>query len=80
VWEAMRRKRHPAVDAYIQAITSAGGRARAEALTPAARTKIARKGGKTLQASRSPEERKAAALKAVEARWAKWRAAKKRSQ
>jgi hypothetical protein len=70
-----RRKRHPAVDAYIQSITSAGGRARAESLSPAARTKIAKKAGKALQASRSPEERRAAALKAVEARWAQWRAA-----
>jgi hypothetical protein len=40
--------------------------------------KIAKKGGKALQAQRSPEERKASARKASLARWAKWRAAEKK--
>jgi len=43
----MRKKLHPAVRAYLKKITSKGGRrggrARAEALSPARRTAIARK-------------------------------------
>jgi hypothetical protein len=35
--------------------------------------KAAGKGGKAIAASRTPEERREAARKAVNARWAKWR-------
>ena len=52
-----RRRRHPAVDAYIQEMTSLGGRTRAANLTPKARQKIARSGGKAVWAGISPEER-----------------------
>ena len=55
---------------YIQRITSAGGRARAEALTPSQRKRIARKAGRASQAAKTPEQRSASARKAARARWA----------
>jgi hypothetical protein len=36
-------------------------------------TEAGRKGGKATAANRTPEERRAAAVKAIEARWAKYR-------
>jgi hypothetical protein len=72
-----RRKRHPVLEAWYQQLTSLGGKARAASLTPKQRTKIARDAGKALQASRTKEERRAAAKKAIAARWAKYRAERK---
>jgi hypothetical protein len=72
-----RRKRHPAVEEWIQNITSKGGTARAEALTPSARKKIASAGGKASAAKLTPAQRSANARRAVLARWAKARAKKK---
>jgi hypothetical protein len=66
-----RRKRHPAVEEWIQSVTSKGGTARAKALSPAARRKIASAGGKATAAKLTPEERSASARRAVVARWAK---------
>jgi general stress protein YciG len=66
-------RRHPAVNEYIQRITSMGGKARAEALSPRRRRQISRKGGRKAQALRTPEERSASARKAARARWAKRR-------
>ena len=66
-----RRKRHPAVEQWIQSVTSKGGTARAKSLTPAARKKIASAGGKASAAKLTPEERSANARRAVLARWAK---------
>lgn len=40
-------------------------------------TEFARMGGKALAASRTPKERREAALKALTARWARYRAKKK---
>jgi hypothetical protein len=68
---ARPKRRHPAVQAYLSELGQKGGRARAEALSPQQRRKIAQEGGKALQARRSPEERRAAALKAIRARWSK---------
>jgi hypothetical protein len=65
-----RRKRHPAVEEWIQSVTSKGGTARAKALSPAARRKIASAGGKATAAKLTPEERSASARRAVVARWA----------
>jgi hypothetical protein len=71
LWRAMaRRKRHPAVDQWIQSITSQGGKARAKALTPAARKKIASAGGRASAAKFTPAQRSENARRAVLARWA----------
>jgi hypothetical protein len=48
-----------------------GGRARAEALTPGERSRIAKKGATALNESMSPAARKASAKKAAAARWKK---------
>jgi hypothetical protein len=75
-----RKKLHPAVIAYIREMTSKGGRARAEALSPIQRKRIARKGGRAAQAKLSPEQRSEAARRAVQARWKRWRAARASKQ
>ena len=53
---SMGKKLHPAVRAYIQKITSAGGKiggpARAAALSPARRSRIARKAARARWAKR----------------------------
>ena len=64
------------VQKYIREITSLGGKARAESLTPAQRKRIARQGGRAAQAKLTPAERSVAARRAVQARWKKWREAK----
>jgi hypothetical protein len=74
----MAPERDPAVNAWIQKITSLGGKARAAALTPRQRKMISRKAGRAAQALKSPEERSAAARKAVRARWAAVRAKRKK--
>jgi hypothetical protein len=68
-----RKKVHPVIAEWYAEITSKGGKARAESLTPAQRKRIARKAGRALQATRTPEERKASARKASLARWKAWR-------
>ena len=65
-------KRDPAVDAYLQKIGKRGGAARAEALTPRQRTRIAKLGGKAFKealAKKSPEERAERGRRAARARW-----------
>lgn len=64
---------------HLRKIQSAGGKARAEALTEAQRKRIARKGGKAGGKARAealtPAERSAIASAAVKQRWANKRAA-----
>lgn len=59
------------MDAYIQEMTSKGGRARAAKLTPAERQTIARAGGAATAKGRTAKERSAAARRAAVARWKK---------
>lgn len=66
-----RGKRHPAVELWIQSVTSKGGTARAKALTAAQRKKIASAGGEARAAKMTSEQRSDAARRAVQARWAK---------
>jgi len=73
----MAPERDPAVNAYIQRITSLGGKARAAALTARQRRMISRKGGKAAQAKLTPQERSAASRRAARARWAAVRAKRK---
>jgi len=66
-------ERHPAVNAYLQKIGKLGGTARAAALTPRQRKRIAILGGQALQAGKTPEQKSATGRKAARARWGKKR-------
>ena len=66
-----RKKRHPAVDAFFQELTSKGGTARMRALSALERKKFAASGGTAAAKSRTAAERSEAARKAARARWAK---------
>lgn len=59
------------VNAYLQKIGKAGGTARAQALTPRQRTRIAKLGGQAFKealAKKTPEERSAAGRRAARSR------------
>ena len=68
---ARRKRRHPAVEEWIQGITSKGGKARAAALTPSERKKIAAAGGVARWADVSATTRSARMRAVIKARWAK---------
>ena len=65
------------MEAYLSKLGKLGGAARAKSLTPRQKKRIAKLGGKALQAGRTAEERSASAKKAARARWAAVRKAKK---
>jgi hypothetical protein len=59
------------VEAWIQRVTSAGGKARAKKLTSRQRKKIASSGGAAVWKDVSAEERSARMREVIRARWAK---------
>ena len=59
------------MEAWIQRVTSAGGKARAKKLTPRQRKKIASSGGRAVWKDVSAEERSARMREVIRARWAK---------
>jgi hypothetical protein len=70
---ARKKRRHPAVGKWIQTMTRKGGRARARALTPEQRKKIAASGGNARWHGSSAEERSAKMREVIRARWARKR-------
>ena len=73
---ARRKRRHPAVEQWIQSVTSKGGQARAAALTPKERKKIAAAGGAARWADVAADARSAKMRAVINARWAKKKRAK----
>ncbi len=69
----MTRERGSEVKRYLQQIGRAGGAARAAALTPAQKRKIARLGGRAAWANVSADERSKRMRAVISARWAKKR-------
>lgn len=67
------KRRHPAVEQFLQEIGRTGGSARAKSLSPRARRSIARSGGQARATKLTAEQRSASARKASLARWKKER-------
>jgi hypothetical protein len=68
-----RKRRHPAVDAWIKGFTSRGGKARAKSMSASERSASAKKAAKARWADVSPKARSQRMRAVVAARWAKKR-------